>query len=246
MNWEISKRPLILAHRGFTKNHLENTLEAVDEAIRLHADGVEVDLRLTADEELVVYHDADLLRLAEMPQQIEKMPLSEIRGVRLKGRYKIPTLSELLDLVGDKILLNLEIKTVRLLSKTVELKLLDELQRFQLHESILISSFHPLPLIRLKKIAPTLKRGYLVCEKYFQTRYRPLISSFIKPFSLNPSTPMITEEFVKKAHQKGQKIFSWNVNDLHAMMEFVRWGVDGIFTDKPDLLLTHGSQRDSS
>ncbi|MBI2982360.1 MAG: glycerophosphodiester phosphodiesterase, partial [Deltaproteobacteria bacterium] len=53
MNWETSKKPLIIAHRGFTKNHLENTLEAVDEAIRLHVDGVEVDLRMTADGELV-------------------------------------------------------------------------------------------------------------------------------------------------------------------------------------------------
>ncbi len=241
MNWETSKKPLVIAHRGFTKHHIENTLEAVEAALRLGVDGIEVDLRLSADKELIVFHDRSLARLAGdrfagESGDVEEMTLSGLRKVLLRGS-PIPTLEELLDLVKDRALLNLEIKSIRLASPVVERQLLKTLKGFRVFENILVSSFHPLPLWRLKKLSPDLKRGYLVSQRYFRTRPRRLFLKKISPFSLNPSLEMVTPGLVEKAHREGQRVFVWTVNRGDAMTEMIRVGVDGIFTDSPDLLL---------
>ena len=236
MNWETSKKPLVIAHRGYTQNQTENTLEAVEAAMRLGADGVEVDLRLSADGELVVFHDDTLQRPADCRESVEAMTLSDLKQVLLRGKNHLPTLKELLDLVRDKILLNLEIKTVRYFSQAVERRLLETLKSFGLGPSILISSFHPLPLIRLRRLAPQLKRGYLVDTSYFKTRPRKIFSRWIAPFSLNPSRKMMSSELVQKTHAAGQQIFVWTVNG-EDVKKALSLELDGIFTDEPDKLL---------
>src|SRR3989338_5520792 len=193
MDWETSKKPLILAHLGFTQWHVENTLEAVEAALKLGCDGVEVDLRMTKDGELVVFHDDDLKRLAGRDDELEEMTVSTLREVRI-GQSRIPMLEELLDLVQDKALLNLEIKTVRPFSSKVEKKLLETLRSFRLGPTILVSSFHPLPLRRRRKLSPELRRGYLFWQKYRRSRYRALTERVIDPFSLNPAADSVTAE----------------------------------------------------
>lgn len=238
MDWSDNKRSLIIAHRGFTQGHVENTLEAVEAAIRLGCDGIEVDLRMTRDGELVIFHDKTLQRLAGTEDVVEELTASGIRKIVLPRGARLPTLEELLDLVRERALLNLEIKTVRFWSSSVEKKLVQTLRSFRLSSSILVSSFHPFALRRLRKIAPDLKRGYLIADRYARTRYRPLLAKMIGPFSLNASLEMTTSEWVAAAHQAGMRIFVWTVNDPNDMRRLVEIGVDGIFSDRPDRLLS--------
>lgn len=237
MNWEICDKPLVIAHRGFSLHHVENTLEAVEAAIRLGCDGVEVDLRMTADQEIVVFHDRSLKRLADQEGDVEELTLSRIRQVRLKGSAVLPTLEELLDLVGDRTLLNLELKTVRLSTSRIERHLLQTLKRFRLGPTVLISSFHPLPLWRLKGLAPEIRRGTLASPRFLRTRYRQALDRWINPFSLHADQAMIRPQLIEQVHQAGKKIFAWTVNEEGAMKRLIGWGVDGIFSDRPDLLL---------
>ena len=233
MQWSDPKKPLVIAHRGFTKDHVENTLEAVEAALQLGVDGVEVDLRLSADGELIVFHDNSLQRLALRDESIEEMTLSGLRDVRLQGS-RLPTLEELLDLVRDRALLNLELKTVRW-NAQVERKLVATLRSFRLGESILVSSFHPLLLWRMKRIAPGLKRGYLVSDR--QRQYRALFSKLVEPYSINPAAEMTDLTLITKAHRTGQRIFTWTVNSVDDMNRFLAIGIDGLFTDRPDDLM---------
>lgn len=244
MDWETFKKPLVLAHRGFTKEAVENTLASVEAALKLGVDGIEVDLQMTADGELVIFHDKTLKRLAGVEGAPEEMTVSSLRKILLKDS-RIPTLEELLDLVHDRALLNLEIKTIRYFSRKFERKLLSTLSSFRLGPSILVSSFHPLPLLRLKKLRPEIRRGYLFCNRYRKTRYRKNFEKKISPFSLNSDLPDVTTQMVTESHKRGERIFVWTVNDEGDMKRMIDWGVDGIFSDHPDVLIqvlkSHGS-----
>jgi hypothetical protein len=94
------KRCLVIAHRGDTKAGLENTLPAIESAIRLGVDGVEVDLQLTRDGQVVLFHDDDLRRLAGQEGMIGDLTLVECRSLRLANGSGVPTLEELLDLAS--------------------------------------------------------------------------------------------------------------------------------------------------
>lgn len=232
MNWTTSKT-LVIAHRGDTKAGVENTLPAVESALRSDIDGIELDLRLTRDGEVVVFHDEDLRRLAASPVRIEQSDLARLKEFRL-GNSDIPTLEELLDLVRDRKLLNLEIKTVRWTDRRLEKRLAHLLRAFRLNDSVLVSSFHPLPLWRLKKIAPQLARGYLFQDKLFlHNRVMPLI----KPFSVNAPFSRLSPPLLDAVHKAERRFFVWTVNDENDMKRCIESGVDGIITDEPQKLL---------
>lgn len=226
----------MIAHRGDTKAALENTLPAFEAALKLGVDGIELDLQLSKDGEVVVFHDEDLQRLAGRPEKISKMTLREIQNVRLKNSdARIPTLSELLDLVKDRGLLNLELKAVRFCSSTLEEKTARWVEAFNLSESILISSFYTHALWRLKKIAPYLNRGYLF-EKY--SRWHRGLIPLIEPFSVNAPLSGASQEFIDAMHQSSWKVFVWTVNHENDMKRLIQGGIDGMITDDPRKLIS--------
>lgn len=232
MNWETS-RPLVIAHRGDTKAAVENTLPAVESALRMGVDGVEVDLQLTRDGEIVIFHDKDLKRLAEKDGLVAKTDLARLREIRL-GQATIPTLGELLDLVGDKALLNLEMKSRDRLGGSLAGKLTDTLKSFHLHDSILVSSFHPVNLWNIKKLAPTLRRGYLFHD---HLALHKRILPGIRPFSLHAPLPYVSQSLIHSSHQANRRFFVWTINEEDDMRKCIKAGVDGIITDEPQSLL---------
>lgn len=239
MNWEIS-RTLIIAHRGDTKAGLENTLPAIESALQSGVDGVEVDLQLTRDGRVVLFHDDGLRRLAGRDGTIGDLTLAECRALKLTGNSSIPTLEELLDLTRDRCLLNLEIKTRPHWwapgDGRLEATIADTLGKFSMAESILISSFHPLPLWRMRRMAPHLKRGVLFESKYWVHR---MALPFTAPFSIHAPLAQVTEAFVKAAHDAGRRFLVWTVNAEDDMKRCLEAGVDGIITDEPRRLKAH-------
>ncbi len=238
MNWETSKT-LVIAHRGDTKADLENTLPAIESALKLGVDGVEVDLQLTRDGHVVLFHDDDLPRLAGREGTIGGLTLPECKALRLTGNGTVPTLEELLDLAKDRCLLNLEIKTHphgwTPGDGRLERKIAEILARFSLAETILMSSFHPLPLWRMRRLAPHLKRGVLFESKYWVHR---MAMPFTSPFSIHAPLARATEAIVKAAHDAGRRFLVWTVNTEDDMKHCLEAGVDGIITDEPRRLKT--------
>lgn len=232
MNWGTSKT-LIIAHRGNTGAAIENTLPAIESAIQLGVDGVEVDLQLTSDGRVIVFHDWDLRRLAGQDRLIEKSTLDELRAVR-SGNVTIPTLEELLDLVKARCLINLELKTLCYFRGDLERKVVQILRSFPHQDLLLISSFNPFALRRMKHLAPHLLRGYLFEDKPLLHRW---IQPWVSPFSINAPLSETHRALVERAHRDGRRFFVWTVNHENDMKELIRMGVDGIITDHPKGLL---------
>jgi len=236
--WHEHGRCLAIAHRGDTKAGVENTLPAVESALKMGVDGIEVDLRLTADGRVVLFHDNDLVRLASEHGAVEGKTLAELKALTLSDARShqgtIPTLEYLLDLVRDRALLNLEIKGHWSFSAALEHKTVSLLREFRLRESIFVSSFHPLAIFRMRRVAPEIARGYLF-EKYLWI-HRILIP-WVQPFSINPPRSYATNNFVEAHHRAGHRVFVWTVNDEDDMKTCMKSGVDGIITDEPRRLL---------
>ncbi len=240
MNWETFKKPLIIAHRGETSHAIENTLPAIEAAMRLGVDGmggvdgVEVDLQLTHDGEVVVFHDDTLQRLAGRKEKISQLSLQEIKKIRL-GDTTIPTLKELLDLTGQKILLNLELKSPSLFTGDLEEKVTALLQEFKAQDSILISSFHPIALLRMKRKMPSLRLGTLFEKKLF---WHQKLFPLIHPFSINAPLAAVSPKLVEQTHHEKRRLFVWTVNDENDIKKCVDANVDGIITDNAEKCLT--------
>lgn len=240
MSWEISnKKPLTIAHRGDTKTGVENTLPAIESALKMGVDGIEVDLRLTRDGHVVLFHDDDLCRLGSISGSVEEKTLEELKEIQLSAgrsiRGTIPTLEHLLDLVKDQVLLNLEIKVRSSFSWALEREIVSTLRNFRLGESVLLSSFHPLALCRIRRLGPEFARGYLFEDKLWLHR---IFLPWTSPFSLNPPLSHTTETVVKAQHRRGRRVFVWTVNDEDDMKRCMDAGVDGLITDEPRRLLT--------
>jgi glycerophosphoryl diester phosphodiesterase len=234
MNWAISNKPLVIAHRGDTRAAQENTMPAFESALRLGVDGIEMDLQLSRDGQVVIFHDDDLTRLAGRPGSVGDFTVAELERIPLSGGGRIPTVETLFDLVRDRCLLNLEIKTRprwhAFGSGRLERAVTQVLKKFNLGESILISSFHPLPLWRMRRLAPHLKRGVLFDSKYWLHR---MALPFTAPFSLNAPRSLATKGLVRSAHDAGRRVLVWTVNDENDMKQCLEAGVDGIITDEP-------------
>ena len=101
---------IVIGHRGAMGHALENTIESVKKAINLKVDGIEIDVFKSKTGELIVYHDPSLGRLSNSTAFIEKISLDSIKKVKLIGGLSIPTLNEVLDIIPEKIFLNIELK----------------------------------------------------------------------------------------------------------------------------------------
>jgi len=149
----------IIAHRGLSESYPENTLLAFQKAIEASADGIETDLRLTADNEIVLFHDKDLNRIAKTDSKIEDLTLSELKQFDLGEGESIVRVDELISLVDGKLTLILEIKynldTYKKLCEILVKKIADKLDWVEVScfEDRVLEYMHLLdPHIKLHKI----------------------------------------------------------------------------------------------
>ncbi len=235
MNSETSnRRPLVIAHRGDTKAGLENTLPALASALKLGIDGIETDLRITSDGHVVLFHDDDLKRLAGHPGTIESLTLSEVRKATLNGDFRIPTLEELLDIAKDAAVLNLELKTAHPFSGRLERGTIETLNRFSKKPPLLISSFQPITLWRMRRLAPNLATGYLFEKHWSLHRW---VVPFVHTSAIHPPISHLQDVLNDAARLAGRRVFVWTVNGDNDMRKCINSGVNGIITDEPRKLL---------
>ncbi len=244
MNLFLQPRPspLIIAHRGSSAHAPENTLAAFRLAAEQRADAIELDVDLTRDGHVMVMHDATIDRTTNGQGRVADLTLEEIRRVDAgvwKGASfaseRVPLLSEVFEVfLGQRLLINVEIKRTSLRSNGVEAKVIEVIQRYDLLERVIISSFNALALIRVKRCAPRLACGLLCAPDGAiygrQAWLAPLIPGLD---ARHPHHSRVTPSVVEKYHRRGQKINVWTVNDaaIARAMTFAR--VDGIIGDDP-------------
>lgn len=249
--------PLVMAHRGESGKIPENTIEALKAAVEIGVDVLESDARLTKDDQVVLFHDDNLMRTTGEQGTIRDYNLDELlefdlghnfttdEGVtypyRGKG-LKIVTLQEGFERFPDTIF-NLDIKDTFLSAPM-------ELARHILHmdrkQKVIVGSFHDEQLEHFRDLLPDVttsahpgevKRFVLNSKigvpriKKENIKYR----AFQVPIKSGPLT-VVTKKFIKKAHEWNLAVHVWTINDEPTMDYLLDLGVDGIFTDQPALL----------
>jgi glycerophosphoryl diester phosphodiesterase len=208
-------RPLLLGHRGARseKSIPENTLASFDLALAQGCDGFEFDVRLSADEQAVICHDASIHGLEIAQSSVERLAL--------------PLLQEVLTRYHGSAFLDIELKVAGLERIAANL-----LRDHAPARGYVVSSFLPGVLQTLHKIDATIPLG-LICETRNQFRLWPTLPVVY----VIPHYKLVQRSVVARIKTAGKKILVWTVNVSSDMKRFSTWGVDGIISDHPERLL---------
>jgi glycerophosphoryl diester phosphodiesterase len=235
-----SLRPLVFAHRGASALETENTLAAFRRAISEGADGVELDVQLCGTGEVVVFHDDDLGRLAGRPERVDRLPLSAIRKVRLRGGGEIPTLAEALDVCGPAALVNIEIKYAGLRPagcRTLVAAVAGVVARAGAAERVLVSSFSPAAVWLWRKQRPDVPCGLLFERPRPFHRPWPLrmdrLLPLLRPAAVHPEDSLCAPDAVARWRRRGYAVNVWTVDSPSRIEALAAMGASGIITNEP-------------
>lgn len=237
LNVGIITRTQVTAHRGFSHVAPENTLPAFEKAIESGADYIELDVQLTKDEQLVVFHDEKLERLTGAKGRLCDYTYDQLQELTIKCKNiseeeypdaRIPLLTEVFDLVGDELLYNIEIKDHSDTIMTVE-KTVDAIKEYGIEDSCYVTSFSYAAVKKVKQLDPDIKTG-LIANVATTTAFTQL--KYIDALSMNHL--FVNASVVNNAHQNGKRIFVWTVDNKSEMKKMMSLGVDNIITNRPD------------
>lgn len=224
----------IIGHRGGAAGYPENTLASFKKAVELGADGVEFDVQLTKDKEVVVIHDELIDRTMSGSGLVKDHTLSELRQLNAGEFFssefkeeKIPTLAEVLEVVQDLEVINIELKNY-LPYPELEEKVLRLVDQFELREKVIISSFNHYSLQKVKKLQPEIKTGCLLMSKMINAADYAFKRGFD---ALHLHFLTADRELVDKAHFMGMQLNVYTVNFPEAVSELLEKEVDMIMTD---------------
>jgi len=222
---EWMKSFIVIGHRGAPAYEPENTLKSFRRAIELGADGIELDVRFTADGVPVVFHDEDLKRLFNMDVKLNSLTLHQIRELKINGE-SIPVLEEVVREFGKKTIMFIELKEVGREEEVVRI-----IRENGDIEKTLIISFHPEALRNVKRVEPHAEVGLIV--------YRPPVrirdALELKCSAVLPHYSLVTPRLVQELHAHGLAVYVWTVNDVALAKKMRGYGVNGIATDRPDI-----------
>lgn len=232
MGWFASNKPLIVAHRGASAYAPENTLAAFGLAAELGADGIELDVQFSGDGRLIIIHDSDVARTTNGQGKVSDLTVAELQSFDAGQGQKIPTLDELFEMVGPRLLYNIEIKYFDWRDRGVETAVADRIAAYQLENHVLVSSFNPLAVRRARRQLPQsvpvallrgtglLKYGYWLADGEAD----------------HPHYSLVDETYMIWAKKRGYRTNVWTVDDPAEAQRLARLGVHGIITNKPDLI----------
>jgi len=228
----------ILGHRGASADAPENTLPAFRLALAQGADGVELDARLCASGEVVVFHDETLERLAGRTGQVVQTPWSTLRTLEVvtpQGRAPIPLLAEVLEALPRTAWVNVELK-----ADSGWLRLAGRVARLLVeggHQShVVVSSFHPLCLLAFGARGPSVRRGYLLEPDRPAWLDSGPLALLAGRDAVHPGDADVTEEFVRLWHARGREVAVWTVDGPGRARTLASWGVDSVITNRPGVL----------
>ena len=231
----------VWAHRGASAYAPENTLEAFKLAAGQGADGVELDVQLSRDNELVVAHDETIDRVSNGSGYIKDHTLSELKKLRFNRLFpeyrdaSIPTLGEVYELLRPTgLVVNVELKTGIVPYEGIEERVLDLASEMGMGDRVIYSSFHHPSLVKLKMLDASVKTGLLYSDGWIDAasygRYTARVDA------LHPALyHMQDKELIPSARSLGLALHVWTVDDEEYMEALVRQGVEAIITNKPDV-----------
>ena len=245
--WPDLPAPFIFAHRGASAHAPENTLAAFALAIRQGAPAIELDVRLSADGQVMVIHDATVDRTTDGSGRVADLPLAALKqldagakfNVQFKGE-RIPTLDEVFETVGRQLFINVELANYiqnhmadpvdGMIERVAEI-----VRRHGLQSRVLFSSFDTENLRRMRSLLPEVPCGLLAGTLWHGRQARRTEWQQDTYTTLNPLFLDTTRSLVRRVHARGKRVFVYTVNSPFTMRRLRRLGVDAIITDDPPL-----------
>ena len=220
-------RVLIIAHRGASGYEPENTLRSVKKALELGADMVEVDVHVSRDGCMVVIHDARLERTTNGKGYVKDMTLKELKKLDAGLGERIPTLEEVIQLVRGKAQLVVEMKVPGTEERV------QEIEENGLENEALITSFYHPVIRRVKELNPNVQAGVIIASRPVKP-VQPAIDANAN--ALFPKYTFVDQQMVLVAHKNNLAVYPWTMDTLSEIKPLIEMGVDGIVTNKPDIL----------
>jgi len=252
-------RPLVIAHQGGDGVWPGDTMYAFERAVEIGADVLEMDAHIAKDGEIVLMHDEAVDRTTDGTGLIEDLTLAEIK--RLDAAYKwstdggrtfpfrgqgiqVPTLNELFEKFPDM----RYVIEIKLTENPIVKPFCNLIRAYNMQVKVIVASFHDEAMRMFRETCPevatsasrTEVRNFVLLGKVFLSGFVvPRYQSIQPPYDPSESLgiTIITERFIREAHAKNIKVEPWTVNDPELMKQYIEWGVDGIITDRPDLMV---------
>jgi glycerophosphoryl diester phosphodiesterase len=253
------KRPLVIAHQGGDGIRPGDTMVAFEHAVQIGADVLEMDAHITQDGKIVLMHDERVDRTTDGTGLTEDMTLEELRQLDAAYQWSndddktfpyrgqgihVPTLEELFQKFPDM----RYVIEIKLTQNPIDKPLCDLIRKYNMQNRVMIASFHDEAMQRFRETCPEVatsaSRGevtkFVLLGKIFLSGLiAPQYESIQPPYDPEESMniPIMTKRFIREAHARNIAVEPWTVDDPELMKKYIEWGVDGIITDRPDLML---------
>jgi len=257
--YEDIQHPLVIAHQGGDGLWPGDTLYAFEKAVEIGADILEMDAHITRDGTIVLMHDEEVDRTTEGTGLIENMSLDELKQLDAAYQWsndggktfpyrgqgiQVPTLEELFQRFPEM----RYVIEIKLAQNPIDQPLCDLIRKHKMQDKVMVASFHDEAMQNFREACPEIAtsasrtevRNFVLLGKVFLSglvvpKYQSIQPPYDPKESLN--IPIMTERFVHEAHAKNIKVEPWTVDDPVLMKQYIEWGVDGIMTDRPDLMI---------
>jgi len=225
-------------HRGGNEEKTENTLEAFQHASDLGFIFMETDVQATNDDEIVVFHDNTLNRLAGVDKKISDLSSYEIRNIDLINGGRIPSLNELLSSFPN-LRFNIDIKTNDAVEKSIDI-----INQHTAFNRVCLAAFSSTRLKKIRKIC-----GDKLCSSMGMSEVLNLVlKSYGFPLNTNQGNcaqvpisyfglPVVNKQFINTAHSTNKLVHVWTIDEESEINNLIDLGVDGVMTDKPSILM---------
>ena len=242
-HFDDNKGMRIIAHRGWSGKYPENTLLAFSKAVEIGSDGIELDVHLSRDGEVMIIHDEALSRTTGAEGAVSDYTRSELEKINAGfikngefGFRSIPSLEEYLDFISTtNVFTNIELKTAPVYYPGIEEKVLRLVKKYSYLDRTIFSSFNWLSVIKMKLLEPDVKAGVLISSpKIANIGYQ---LSDIGFDTYHPEFRLIDKDTVLECHRSGISVNVWTVNNQEDMEKCQEWDIDGLITNNPDLAI---------
>ena len=229
----------IWAHRGASVDAPENTLPAFALALGQGADGIELDVQLTRDDEVVVIHDETLERTTTGRGWVADHSWEGLRTLDASagrpgfGRTPIPRLAEVLELLVDcDVIANVELKTDKVRYHGIEERVLEVVAASGVGDRVVFSSFNHHTLRTLRRLGAPQPLGALLSDRLIKPwRYVAEMDAA----AIHPPVRAVTRKLVVKSHQRGLRVNAWTADTERELRRMLAFGVDAVITGVPEL-----------
>lgn len=224
---------LKFGHRG-AKGHLaENTLESIQKAIDFGVDAIEIDVHRCKTGEIIVFHDFTLDRTTDGSGEVAKKSWEVLKKLKVEEHFRIPLLKEVMDLISQKVRINIELKGLNTAVGTAAI-IEDYISNGDWgYEDFLVSSFQKKELLQMHALNEKIPLAVL---SKASVREAIELGKELGAKAIHPSLGIITRDSVRDSHQAGFNVNVWTVNEPKDILRMKEFGVDGIISDYPDRL----------